>query len=428
MRIILSLNRTVLNYKHQFWAHLKANYDTYTVLNFLNERMTSITEESTARTMRVIKFLDLLQQTARKQHVTRAFASMESSLFQFVRDCGEPLKSAVVAFEEDFKAAFRLVTNWQCKDNIHTIYGHMLDGIPKDTKLECFLPQQRGVGILAMTLWGGRNGDAPGAWAALPLVQNSLHHIIHGMNAPKVAGSPYFLHEKDIIAVDTDNIITLINELFVVPGFQPQLSKDLPVAEELCKYGAPRLALLPYIAPELPEYEYGLEGILDLFGKVQDRLGREPNPNGGEGNRCFCTLPSTLAGAVKALIQRVPHTAELIFSFCGAILVQQGGDDVVLGKQVSQIDIGMPLTEEQQQGRQILLELPTALMSFHVDHIPAMMGLCWNSKFLHETANIPIGDKGEVEQIQANLIKIVDQPRYILISFPFLSFPSFRSF
>lgn len=406
-RTILSSNRTIFDYKHQFWAHLKANYDKYPLLNFLGERESSITHESTSRTLRIIKFLHQLQQAARKQRVTRAFASTEDSFYQFIKDFGEPLVSSVKEFEKDFATVFRLVTHWQCKDNIHTIYGHMVDSIPKDVKLECFLPQQRGIGILAMTLFGGRNGDAAGAWAGLPIVQNSLHHIIHGMNAPKVAGSPYFLAEKDIIAVETSEVITMINELFVVPGFQPRLADDLVVTEELCKYGTLRLAMLPYIATELPEYEYGLEGISDLFAKVEARFMREPNP------RSFTTLPSTLAGAVKSLIQKVPHTAELIFSFCGAILVQQSGDDSPLGKEVSQIDIGMPLTEEQQQGRQTLFELPTALKSFHVEHIPAMMGLCWNSNNLHDTACVPLSED-DAQQIDEILKKIVAEPKYVI--------------
>lgn len=412
--MILSLNRTVFDYKHQFWAHLKANYDAYPVLNLLGEREISITPESTSCTLRIINFLHQLQQAARKQRVTRAFASSDASFYQFIKEYGEPLVSSVKVFEQDFQTAFALVTNWQCKDNIHNLYEHMLNGIPKDVKLECFLPQQRGIGILAMTLYGGRSRDGDGAWAGLPLVQNNLHHIIHGVNSHKIAGSPYFLAEKDVISVDTNDIIVLINELFVVPGFQPRLSKDLPVAEELCKYGAPRLALLPYIASELPEYEYGLEGILDLFAKVQARLENEPNPN-GEGTRCFTTLSSALIGAVKSLIQQVPHAAELIFSFCGAMLVQQSGEDAALGKEVAQIEIGMPLTEEQQQGRQTLFELPTALKSFHVDHIPAMMGLCWNNKNLHPTASVPIEDDDQKQQIEATLKKIVDQPKFVLL-------------
>jgi hypothetical protein len=84
---------------------------------------------------------------------------------------------------------------------------------------------------------------------------------------------------------------------------------------------------------------------------------------------------------------------------------------VPLGKEVAEIDIQMPLTEEQKQGRQIVFELPAALNSFHFDHIPALMGMCWNSQNLPETALVPL-DEADEKEIEETFKGIIENPEH----------------
>lgn len=56
----------------------------------------------------------------------------------------------------------------------------------------------------------------------------------------------------------------------------------------------------------------------------------------------FTTLPISLSNSVQSLIKRTPLAAELIFSYCGAILVQIGTQDAALQHEVAQIHLANP--------------------------------------------------------------------------------------
>eukprot|EP01133_Synstelium_polycarpum_P014536 gene14536-17171_t len=396
---LLALPRTIIT-DHQIAEHIKTNYDTYPIRNLLREQELGIDKESIATQMRILHFLDRLQVETRKSGVTRAYASTEGSFIKMVKQSGlEPdLKSFII----DFSTILKQVTNWQCRDDIQHNFGSMAVNLSNEVALQCFLPQLKENGILPMCLWSGRSKD--GSWSGIPFAQNQLYTIIHGTNAPRIACSPYHLHANEsLINIDVGQIDSIIHQLFVIPGYHPVMSKDLFVIEDLCKYGAPRLASLPYIAPELPEYDYGLDGISELFGKLGTRLATE--------SREFTTLPTGLTSRLKGIFGDIQHAADLIYSFCGAVLVYQSGDDVPLGKEVADININMPLTEDQRQGGQILFEIPMARKGFRIDNIPAMMGLCWNIKNVHPTANVPLDDDAKIE-IQETFAMIVGTPKY----------------
>jgi len=114
------------------------------------------------------------------------------------------------------------------------------------------------------------------------------------------------------------------------------------------------------------------------------------------------SLPSVSLGlSIHTLIHRVPHAADMIYSFCGAILMQLSGDgNNIQVREIHPIHFTMPLTEEQQQGRKILFELPGAIHSLHIEHIAALMGLCWSKRqLIHPTSDIPIEDEAEINAI-----------------------------
>jgi len=193
------------------------------------------------------------------------------SLFDFIDKCGNPLKSLFPQFQKDFVAIFNRVKKWEC-DNVNG-YDYLLDGIPEDEKLEYFLPSKQGDGVISMALWNGREGDKDGDWQGLPTVQNAMYSKLHLGDKPP-AISAYNLTESDVILVDYQQILQLVNALFTVPGYHPSLSKDLVVIESLCKYGNPKLASFPYIVPRLPEFEYGLDGVLELIANLRLNLER----------------------------------------------------------------------------------------------------------------------------------------------------------
>jgi hypothetical protein len=230
-----------------------------------------------------------VQQAAREKNISRAKAEQEGSFRRYIAEFGEPLISMLPHFEANFVEVLRKTTHWQCKDDMHRTYDFMLNGIPEVTPLASFLPQKKDAGILAMALWEGRNGDEPGAWWGPPNFQNKVYSAIHGPPG-FVSGNPFCLTEKDLVTADVGGITDLINELFIVPGYQPYLV----VAETLCKYGAPRLASFAPLASDLPENSYGIEGLLDLITTLQNRLYLQVHPSGE--NREFAPQPSNLTG------------------------------------------------------------------------------------------------------------------------------------
>ncbi|KAH3762020.1 E3 ubiquitin-protein ligase RNF213 [Pelomyxa schiedti] len=402
-RSLLMLARSRFSFKHQFWSHLKENYVTYPLLNLLGEKKSSLESASVSAVYGIIKFLHKLQQCCKEKAVTRAFAEEEGSFFGFIQNYGEPLKSSVVQFQTNFLTVFNHVSNWQCQTTIQTTFAHMKREIPVNTKLACFLPQSKGLGILSMALWSGTGGDKPGSWVGVPHIQNNIYDLIHGSDAPKVCGNPYLLLERDLISVDCDFILDIVKSLFLVPGYQSHLSSDLVVAESLCKFGSLRFAFYLSIASELPEYNYGMEGLLTLYTQLQESLERE--------HRYFSALTPSIFGQVKSLIQREPHISESIFSFCGAVLLQVSDRLVPNTKGVVSIAMDMPLTNEQKLGQQVMAEMPSVATAFHLEHLPAMMGLCWNHK-VHPSADQKIASEADIAEIEETLKYIVDTPLY----------------
>eukprot|EP01107_Rhizomastix_libera_P009486 TRINITY_DN255_c0_g2_i5.p1 TRINITY_DN255_c0_g2~~TRINITY_DN255_c0_g2_i5.p1 ORF type:complete len:436 (+),score=142.05 TRINITY_DN255_c0_g2_i5:924-2231(+) len=247
--------------------------------------------------------------------------------------------------------------------------------------LEFILKPSWNVSFLAKNLasWPWHSGvGGNNDWASPPLVQNTLFDLTHSEGQNKVTISPYHLERKDLVSLNPSELAANICDLFTVPGYQNQFSKDLFVAESLCKYGAPHLASYPYLNPSLPEYLYGLDD--NGFGNLQDRLPR---------GTFFIPMTLNMTCSIKSLIQREPRVSELIFSFCIAVLIQQSDVNSKLGDEVFEIDLGIPLTEDQQHGRQILSDVSGIIKGFKVVHLPAMMGLCWNGK-VHQTANVPL--------------------------------------
>ena len=406
----LSLPRKIISFSTQFWTYIKENFDKFPIFNLLRERESVLDKSkgNTLRCYRIAKFISTLTEAATERKISREQANQEGSFFEFIAQCGDPLVGLVEEFKRDFKEIFPLVLRWECNDKIQNIFSNLKEDIPKELKLSCFLPTRKDLGILSMALWSGREKDEENSWTGLPNIQNQMYNIIHPdsiRNPPKEI-SPYHIKENDVINIDFEEIIEIVNSLFIVPDYQDKLSDDLEMIEELVKSGTPQLNSLPYLQSTLPEFGYGLEGIQSLMKKLQNRLQRTYQD--------FTTLPSGLAFSLLNVINNAPHAAELIFSFCGAILLQIGGDDDNgLLDEVSKINIRIPLTEEQEQGKQILSELPGVSSEFMVKHIPALMGLCWSKKpIIHKSVDYTIEDPDLIQQIRDGFEKFIKQKEY----------------
>jgi len=96
-------------------------------------------------------------------------------------------------------------------------------------------------------------------------------------------------------------------------------------------------------------------------------------------NQPIAPLPNEITSCLLPLFKDAPHVGEPIFSFCNALLVQLLSENVEM-KEALQVEITMPLTEEQQQGQQLLMELPGIASELGVRHLPALMGFCWAQK------------------------------------------------
>jgi len=415
-RQLLFLSRSVYNFNAQFWSHIKSNFDTYQVLALLGDRRSSMDVKAgtTQRTQRILQFLAKVQEATRKLKYSKASAEEEGSFLRLLGEAGAlpdvaPKDPALQIqfpsykqFEEDFVTALKLVHRWECNTDIQQHYGHMVAGIAPDTKLACFLPSRDGLGVLAMALYSGKAADdKDGQWMGLPNVQNILYERTHDQAADRLKPiSPFNLTERDVVSVDYIELLDAIGSLFLVPNYHPCLSKDLPLVEEFCKYGRPRLASFPLISAGLSQFDYELEGLGSKFKNLQTSLGKT--------NRSLSCLPSLFANAVQSLIATVPAAVDQIFAFCSAILVQEGGEDhVVSVNEISKLKIVVPLTTEQERGKQTLLELPDAVNSFCVEHIPALMSYCWSRKpYLHASFDEPLQNDDEAREIVATLTKI----------------------
>lgn len=104
-------------------------------------------------------------------------------------------------------------------------------------------------------------------------MQNEIHRIIHGNASNATPMNPYAITEDDAVKVEFRNLFMLVNQLFLVPGFQPMLSSDLIVLEGLLKYGTPQLASYPKL-DKLTEHKYPFEGLFQYFRSLSEHLVR----------------------------------------------------------------------------------------------------------------------------------------------------------
>eukprot|EP00008_Paramoeba_atlantica_P007651 CAMPEP_0201485450 /NCGR_PEP_ID=MMETSP0151_2-20130828/9545_1 /ASSEMBLY_ACC=CAM_ASM_000257 /TAXON_ID=200890 /ORGANISM="Paramoeba atlantica, Strain 621/1 / CCAP 1560/9" /LENGTH=958 /DNA_ID=CAMNT_0047869577 /DNA_START=11 /DNA_END=2887 /DNA_ORIENTATION=- len=410
------LSRSLFNFTSQLWLHVKANSEMFPLLILFNEKKSSLEEQNTSRSFRIVRFLGELQKQAKQKRIRKTDATKEGSFLNFVRQAGEPLSGMLDQFKKDFVDAMDDLVMFECQQEFYKLYEHMANGIPENTKLELFLPVKSGPGVLSMALWHGREGDNEGDWTGLPNVQNQLYRLIHG-DSPEAqresrsqALSPYSMTQANAVAINSEDILNLIYDLFLVPGFHPKLADDLILVERLCMYGGPRLASYPYLQEELPEFEYyGFEGLLNLIRSVYGRL--------MNARRKYLPLPSSLSVQFDQLVKNAPHASELIFAFCAAVLVQESREENPLDSLVSRIQFQIPLSDEQQSGRAILGEMPNVVSSLKVDHIPALMGFCLRGKnYVDETANLPMS-QDDLEDLRRGL-RNIEETKHLFAYIP----------
>eukprot|EP01125_Pyxidicula_operculata_P010465 TRINITY_DN343_c0_g3_i1.p1 TRINITY_DN343_c0_g3~~TRINITY_DN343_c0_g3_i1.p1 ORF type:complete len:4704 (-),score=480.58 TRINITY_DN343_c0_g3_i1:101-14212(-) len=399
-RTLICIPRSIYKFKHQFWAHVETNYETYPIMNLLRENRYLLDKRRTLidSSLGVLNFLGNIESLAKKESISKTFVEEEGSFYKFVSE-HESLKENIDKFQVNFRRIFQHISNWECKD-IDNLYQHFKNQkeLPDDTKLECFLPQREGNGILAKSLWNGYGEK----WSSIPYVQNKIYCSIHH-NGEKPSSirytSPYTLSNSDIVTVDYQSLVSLIRSLFVLPGYYPRLSTDLNVLESLCKYGSLNLASYPYLCPELPDHAYALHGILDIFMNLEQMH-----------HIIYAPLPVSFGISVSKLIEQSPHACDPIVSFCYAIVLQETQRRGAPPNMVSQIHVRIPLTEEQELGKRIIFEIPGASSSFCIQHIPALIGLCMKKKknFIHESARIEITDNYEIERMKKFFHSLVE--------------------
>ena len=302
---------------------------------------------------------------------------------------------------------------FECQQEFIKNYSHMVEEIPGNTKLELFLPTKNGPGLLATALWHGREGDKEGDWTGLPNVQNELHRLIHGAGGGEGGGGrellPSQMRPSDVVSVNYEEIVRIIYDLFLVPNFRPSIARDLPLVEQLCMYGGPQLASFPSLIPQLPEFEYaGGEGLLLLFRSLQEKL--------RISRRKVAPLSSSLAKQFDLLFKNAPQSAELIFAFCAAVLIQGNQQENPLDRLVCRVRFTIPLNDEQQRGKAILGDIPPIVSTLLVEHVPALMGFCWRGKrFFNDSADLVMREE-ELGDLREALQKIKQTQEY----YPFI--------
>ena len=418
-RKYLWLDRSLFNFRSQLWSHVRSNNEKLPLLTFFFEQRNALNKNVTARSYRIVQFLKELQRSAKQKGTKRTEATKEGSFWRFVEQTGEPLINMASEFRSDFVEAMKDLEKFECREEFKKDYDHMEKVIPKDTKLELFLPAKSGPGLLGTALYHGRGGDKEGDWTGLPNVQNELHRLIHHKEGQEIKSccdclhplSPYKMVEKDVVSIRYKEILALINDLFLVPGFHPNLAADLCLVEKLCIDGAPQLGRVPYLEEELPEFQYaGMEGLHNLFRQFHQRLQHK--------HRKFLPLPSKLAMQFDGLLKSAPHAAQLIFSFCCAVLIQENREDILLDDLVCSIKFDIPLSDEQRLGRKILDDIPTVMSSLQVEHIPALMGFCVRGDLvLDESANVPMSDV-DLTSLREGLEEIKNEKKVLHASLP----------
>ena len=425
-RQLVSLPRTVFEFKSQFWTLIASNSEKYSIFSAIHEMRHSISKQSGAplRMLRMTQFIGLLTKAATELRISKEQAEQEGSFHELVNSYGEPLTTTVEQFVVDFQQTLPRIENWKCNQKIQATFGH-LSGFPMDIKLACFLPSEKDLGILSQALWSGMSKAPKKPFTSLPAAQNILHGLIHqaGVGNPV---NPYYLTEEQIVCIDFEQLEFLIDNLFVVPGYHDRLAVDLVLIESLVQGGAPQLNALPRLPNDLPSFSYGMDGICTLIKTLQRRLEQQIQPP--------VPLSNSVGTVVLDVMKNAPHTGEQIFSFCVALCMQLEGEERSLSIEALQIDIAIPLTEEQRLGMQILLELPSVSAELFVRHIPALMCLCWSKKpALHPSVDEDPKLEGYDQRIMDGLSQLVEDPQFhpelpaLLTSLRFLGLAIFNA-
>ena len=418
---LLGLSRSEFD-KHQFWEHVKANFDRYPLLNIIHENKSSIKKKYIYASCRMVKFIEKICLTTKKNEITKKEAKIKGSFYDLLHKNKDVFSNEeIIQFEKDFLLIFPKINAWECTRTIQESFQFMKNGIPNDISLEFFLPSKDGDGSFANMLWSGREGDKVGNWTTLPNIQNRIYSTIYQNNnnnsieednnqstvednnnllhyhdqylsefSPFNFSSENITNDPNVIHINYNQILSIVESLFIIYDYHPKLSKDLHIIEQLCKYGSPKLALYPPLKIDLPEFKYSIhEGLYEIFQSISNRLIKL--------NKKFEPLPSCFGSSLSSLIHELIHVADMIYSYCYAILIQITSQPLDnLPNELSNIDIQIPLTEEQEQGRKILSEIPSFQSKIFLYHLPALMAFCWSKKLsknkFHKSADCELND------------------------------------
>jgi hypothetical protein len=78
---------------------------------------------------------------------------------------------------------------------------------------------------------------------------------------------------------------------------------------------------------------------------------------------------------------------ESIAAFCMAAAKQLSGAYHRLPDLVTEVNFTMLLTQDQQQGCNLLMQLSSVHSALAVTHLPALLGLCWSGQDIDNTVD-----------------------------------------
>ena len=348
-----------------------ANDGQLTLLDFLNTHKESLEAESTSSMFSILRYMGDVIRICYGKQMTRAMAndtSFDNLADEFDVLGGERMND----FFAKVQYIYNKVERFECKgyDDLDKAFGPLeFNG---SMKLKWLLPSTSDEVTLLPVLFKGVAPDGPNnppiTWRSLGMIQNDTVRILQGsFNSPDrtVNHRTFQLSLNEVVSFDMRKDLLDNLPFYIDPQPVATLTDDITTLQLQIAHSA-GLWGKPTIAQEIPEFQYSEDIRKSAFSKMLEKDPEIPKPE--------------VQDALNKAVTQNPEfgPACLDFLFIVAVELTRRPPVAVPHSLQELVDtIAIPLTEEQQRGRDFLSS-PYLGRELLPEHIVSVCALLWD--------------------------------------------------
>jgi hypothetical protein len=390
-------------YTEAMFRHNIANEPELSFLSYLMDNRESLEEERLSRVVAILDYVGDLVRVCYGRQLTSADAT-QLTLGDVAADYDFLGGERMARFCDNLAVMYNVVQRYECKGRValETVFG----GLQFDETLAlwCVLPRvTNGVSLIPVIYKGMAPDNPPLTWKSLGHIQNDTVHCIRAMyDYPERSAKsrPFKLSMEEVTTFDIDRELFDNLALFIDPQPIATLTSDIKSLQHMVAHSM-GLWGKPSICAELPEFQYSDEQKKSIFGKVALKIGLKQ-------------LTPKMRNMLLQIAQNRDNAifVECMNAFLSVLALEIVNRPLAAIPMNSLADLArsvtIPLTPEQETGKNWLCSQPIFAKEFQPAHIVAICAQLWEGAVI-EQASVPLDDETEEELVET-LTTICEDP------------------